>query len=295
MNESLEYEKMIEFPLASCEYVHKRRRLFKKRKLIKEVNSKIEGALADNCYDCAEKDLCENANFGSALISSDQNLKADSSENAANFSKGNIDRDYSESSSVEVGVGGFNEDTSDKKSARAFWKSIKNPEKRQDKIIAVQLAAVFLLAAAIILTNVFWENSGMNTLFKSVFGSSQTQTDNRVYSDFSLNLPVRGEGLTYTEGVINVSGESFIYPVCEGKISKIEKSSDGKYTVTVNHSDTFKSVVTGADFVCFSEGESVNAKIPLCHTEQGASVYLYDDEKLITEYAAKENSIVWNK
>lgn len=295
MNESLEYEKMIEFPLASCEYVHKRRRLFKKRRLIKEVNSKIEGALADNCYDCAEKDLCENANFGSALSSREQNLRADSLENAADFSKENAAVDYSESVGEKVGVGGFNEGASGKKSARAFWRFIKNPEKRQDRIITVQIAAVFLLAAAIILTNVFWENSGMNTLFKSVFQTKQTQTDNRVYSDFSLNLPVRGEGLTYTEGVINVNGESFIYPVCDGKISKIEKNSDGKYTVTVSHSDTFKSVVTGADFVCFSEGESVNAKIPLCHTEQGASLYLYDDEKLITEYAAKEDSIVWNK
>ncbi len=292
MNESLEYEKMIEIPLASCEYVRKRRhRLLKKRKLIKEVNSKIEGALeCGDCFNC-EKTLTNGDNFACSERQSDLDCDsfAERADGENSFSAGNADL------SENLSVGYYDNKPKNKSGFRAFWRSLKNKEDRSNAVITAQIAVAFLLAATIILTNVFWENSGINTLFKSVFGVEQKQEDNRVYSDFSLNLPVRGEGLTYTEGAINVNGETFIYPVCDGKISKIEKTADGKYTVTVNHSDSFKSVVSGADFVCFNAGESVNSKIPLCHTEQGATVYLYDNDELITEYAAKEDYIVWNK
>lgn len=297
MNESLEYEKMIEIPSSSCEYVHKRfRRILKKRKIIKNVNAEIEksGALLN-----ASAGEAGAEQTGLTECSAAENENREIYENRAmcencadkcgddacgDFCDNVFERDESHS-----------EKTQKTGKVASFFKNLKNPEKRGDRIITAQIAAVFLLVIAIILTNVFWENSGMNTLFKSVFGVTQKQTDNRVYSDFSLNLPVKGEGLTYTEGVINVTGETFIYPVCEGKISKIEKSADGKYTVTVSHSDTFKSVIEGADFVCFEVGEKVNSRVPLCHTQKGASIYLYDGSSLLTEYAAKEDSIVWNK
>lgn len=305
MDESLEYEKMIEIPLASCEYVHKRRhRLLKKRKLIKQINQKIAAPYAPECADCAESSDCahfaDNGDFygnqterclglgGGAYSQVDYSKKGDYSQ--ADYARGDEQADCARGDEQF-----FNAESESKKGVLGFFKGLKKQKSGQDRVIAVQIAAAFLLVAAIILTNVFWENSGMNVLFKSVFGVSQKQTDNRVYSDFSLNLPVRGEGLTYTEGVINVNGESFIYPVCDGTISQIQKGENGKYTVTVTHSDSFKSVIEGADFVCFNAGETVNAKIPLCHTEGGASIYLYDNYSLLTQYAAKENSIVWTK
>lgn len=293
MNESLEYEKMIEIPSSSCEYVHKRfRRILKKRKIIKNVNAEIEksGALAEASGDETEG-VTE---FSAAGENEKRGVCGDCAMCESHIGEcDGADCDFCDG----VFSGGEKQAEKTRKTGRiaSFFKNLKNPEKRGDRIITAQIAAVFLLVIAIILTNVFWENSGMNTLFKSVFGVTQKQTDNRVYSDFSLNLPVKGEGLTYTEGVINVTGETFIYPVCDGKISKIEKSADGKYTVTVSHSDTFKSVIEGADFVCFEAGEKVNPHVPLCHTQKGASIYLYDGNSLLTEYAAKENSIVWNK
>lgn len=285
MNESLEYEKMIEIPSSSCEYVHKRfRRLLKKRKLIKNVNAEIEKSRAVAAATGEYADDSEGKAALSKTCENCENCFAAESDNAENCADNVFETEAD-----------ISEKPRKKGRIAEFFNNLKNPEKRGDRIITAQIAAVFLLVIAIILTNVFWENSGMNTLFKSVFGVTQKQTDNRVYSDFSLNLPVRGEGLTYTEGVINVTGETFIYPVCDGKISKIEKSADGKYTITVSHSDTFKSVIEGADFVCFEAGEKVNSLVPLCHTQKGASIYLYDGSNLITEYAAKENSIVWNK
>ena len=299
MNESLEYEKMIEIPSASCEYVHKRfRRVLKKRKLIKNVNAEIEksraagetdGRLAENAYKCAAcgNEFCENAD--SENIARDRaDAFALNGESGCEFCDAADNREVFEDS--------FGEENARRGGRiKAFFKNLKNPEKRGDRIITAQIAAAFLLVVAIILTNVFWENSGMNTLFKSVFGVNEKQTDNRVYSDFSLNLPVRGEGLTYTEGVININNDSFVYPVCDGKVSKIEKSADGKYTVTIAHSDSFKSIIEGADFVCFEAGENVNSSVPLCHANKGAKIYLYGDNELLTGYAAEKESIVWNK
>lgn len=296
MDESLEYEKMIEIPLASCEYVHKRKhRLLKKRKLIRQINQKIATPYASDCAscsDCAESSECarfaDNGDFYD-----NQSERGSQTEGGLGLGDGAYAQggDYSKNGNEQF----FNAESESKKGVLGFFNGLKKQKSGQDRVIAVQIAAAFLLVAAIILTNVFWENSGMNVLFKSVFGVSQKQTDNRVYSDFSLNLPVRGEGLTYTEGVINVNGESFIYPVCDGVISQIQKGENGKYTVTVTHSDSFKSIIEGADFVCFNAGETVNAKIPLCHTDGGASIYLYDNDSLLTQYAAKENSIVWTK
>jgi len=168
-------------------------------------------------------------------------------------------------------------------------------EKLKSNLITAQIIAVFALSVAIILTNVFWENSGINQLFKNVFATEKVQEDNRSYGDFSLNLPVKGEGVTLLEGVLNIEGEYSVYPICEGKVSKVEKAGDGTLTVTIVHSNLFSSVIEGADFVYFQEGESVSQNLPVCHTSGSARVYLYEKGSLLTDYATVENSIVFNK
>ena len=168
-------------------------------------------------------------------------------------------------------------------------------EKIKNNIITAQIIAVFALSVAIILTNVFWENSGMNQLFKSVFKNEKVEEDNRDYDDFNLNLPIKSEGVTLSNGVLSVEGEYSLYPVCEGNIKKVERNSDGTFTVTILHSNSFSSVIEGADFVYFAEGDKVSANLPVCHTLKGAKIYLYDEGSLLTDFSAIENSIVFNK
>ena len=98
-----------------------------------------------------------------------------------------------------------------------------------------------------------------------------------------------------TTGVITVMGEYSLYPVCEGVVEKVDKNADGTYTVTVEHSDNFSSIIEGINFVYFGQGESVNPNVPIGYTKNKASVYLYNNGSLITDYAAVENSIVFNK
>lgn len=289
-----EYEKMIEIPLASCEYVHKRKpKTFRKSKFIKKINSilKRENADGSNAGESVKGDeISEIAENGSLKLSCEDCSSCDCAGGVfAGEEKSGEKTRYKNAKAAERA----------RKKARKKEAAAKSDERISDKkyerIISAQIAAAFLLVVAIILTNVFWENSGMNAMFKSVFGGADQTEDERVYTDFSLNLPVRGEGVTYTEGVISVSGEHFVYPVCDGKVSKVEKDADGRYTVTVSHSESFKSVIQGADFVCFESGEAVNKNVPVCHTKKGVSVYLYNDDTLITGFVADENSIIWEK
>ena len=90
------------------------------------------------------------------------------------------------------------------------------------------------------------------------------------------------------------SGKGAIYPVCEGKVTSIQKGEDDKYTLTVSHSDVFKTVISGVDYVYVSEGEEAYKYIPVAYLGGGsASVRLYNDGTLLTGYILENGSIVW--
>ena len=273
MASDLDYAKMIEIPLNTCEYQTKKRKtLFKKKKFISLINKKLSAnkaqALNDNELD---------ATFANATAN--EQTKPEKERDSPSKSENKTLTTKSEPAQT--------------KNLPALYVSKK--EKIKNAIISAQVVAVFALVSAIILTNVFWENSGMNTLFKSVFNSQQIATDNRAPTDFSLYLPIKGDGVTLNNGVIETNGEYSLYPVCDGTVSKVQKNSNGSYTVTISHSDSFFSVIEGVDLVYFSVGEEVSKDLPIGYTNNSAKVYLYHQDKLLTDYATVENSIVFNK
>ncbi len=273
MASDLDYAKMIEIPLNTCEYQTKKRKtLFKKKKFISLINKKLS---ANKVEDLKQTDFKE------------VNLKAQSEEQLKSK------KDNSCPADCEDKNAGVKSVTEQSKNLPAIYVSKK--EKFKNAIISAQVVAVFALVSAIILTNVFWENSGMNTLFKSVFNSEKIITDDRAPTDFSLYLPVKSEGVTLNNGVIEIEGEYSLYPVCDGKISKVLKEANGCYTVTISHSDNFFSVIEGVDLVYFSVGEEVSRNLPVGYTNKSAKVYLYEEDTLLTDYATVENSIVFNK
>ena len=70
------------------------------------------------------------------------------------------------------------------------------------------------------------------------------------------------------------SGKGSLYPVCDGKVVSVVEE-DGKYTVTVKHSDVFKSVISGVDFVYADKGDEVFKYVPVCFVNDGtAKVYM---------------------
>lgn len=161
-------------------------------------------------------------------------------------------------------------------------------------VVYAEGVAVFLLAVTILLTNIFWENSGMNRLFKSAFGGSQTvQADTRTNVNFNAQSPSGEMEVTLDKGVMVFSGKGSLYPVCDGKVASVVEE-DGKYTITLKHSDVFKTVISGVDFVYADQGDDVFKYVPVCYVNGGdAKVSMYNKDVLVTNYAVEGGSIVW--
>lgn len=91
------------------------------------------------------------------------------------------------------------------------------------------------------------------------------------------------------------SGKGALYPVCDGKVTSVEQSDDGKYTITVSHSGIFKTIIRGADFAYCDTGEDVFRYIPVCYVNGGeATVTMYDEDVVVTNFVLENGSIIWS-
>ena len=171
--------------------------------------------------------------------------------------------------------------------------SQKASKKRGFDVIKFQGVAIFALIVTILLTNIFWENSGINTLMKRVFKTDAETVDARNYLSFSAKSPSDDLAVEVENGVMTFSGKGALYPVCDGNVSSIVEE-DGKYTITINHSDSFKTVISDVDYVYTQNGEQVFAYIPVCYVAgDSAKVYMYDGENLLTNYIVEDGVIIW--
>lgn len=159
-------------------------------------------------------------------------------------------------------------------------------------LIKVQVATILILAVGIILTNVFWKDSGINNLFKSVFSSHEIVKDERLYDTFQAFSPSRTE-VTVENGVITLQNAGAIYSPCDGKVLSVTKTDD-KYSITIGHSDFYKTVITGANYAYVSAGDEVFATTPVSYaTEKGCQVAMYNQDKLITTFTVEDGKVVW--
>lgn len=182
------------------------------------------------------------------------------------------------------------------------FETIEIPEKTNRKrdgkkfgfdVVYAEGVAVFLLIVTILLTNIFWENSGINRIFKNAFGTAATVTDTRVNTSFNAQAPSGELEVKVEEGVMEYSGKGSLYPVCDGKVVSVVEE-DGKYTVTLKHSDVFKSVISGVDFVYADKGDDIFKYVPVCFVNGGtAKVYMYNSDVLVTNYIVEGGSIIW--
>ena len=157
-------------------------------------------------------------------------------------------------------------------------------------IVSVQVVAIFVLIVGIILTNIFWEDSGINNLMRSAFKESPTVND-QVYSTFNANLPSKTGEVALENGVMTVDGGS-VYSPCDGTIESVVEN-DGIYTVTVRHSDSFTSVFSNLNYSYLEQGESVYFNIPIGYSEEYSSVSLFSNDTLLTNYSIDGDYIVW--
>lgn len=170
---------------------------------------------------------------------------------------------------------------------------IKEKKRFKFDVIYIQGLAIFALIVTILLTNIFWEDSGINTLFKNAFGQNAEEVDARTYLSFSAKSPSDELSSEVVNGVMTFSGKGALYPVCDGKVTSIVEE-DGKYTLTISHSDSFKTVISGADFVYTEAQAEVYGYIPVCYVAGGeANVYMYDNDELVTNYIVEDGVIIW--
>ncbi|MBR2336904.1 MAG: hypothetical protein IKA61_03045 [Clostridia bacterium] len=166
-------------------------------------------------------------------------------------------------------------------------------KRRGFDILKLQGVAIFALIVTILLTNIFWENSGINTLMKRVFKTEAQAVDARNYLSFSAKSPSNDLTVEIENGVMTFSGKGALYPVCDGTVSSIVEE-EGKYTITINHSDSFKTVISDVDYVYTQNGDNVFAYVPVCYVAgDSAKVYMYDGDTLLTNYIVEDGVIIW--
>ncbi len=278
---SFEYAEMIEMPVSSCEMVvvSDKKKKSSLRKLMGKVNGKklfAKKSVSSSCSQDSEVALKENEFFLDKrqdeevfLGATAESLQCDENESAA---------EAAIESSRDVAC-------SNEKSAR-------KRKKFSIDVISAQVAAIFILAVTILVTNIFWQDSGLNNLFKSVFSPQVTTVDDREYSAFAAVSPSKSD-VSIENGVMTVLSGGALYSPADGTVESVVLT-DGKYTVTVNHSDKFKTVITGADYSYAQEGEKVFTAAPVCYSKEGgAQVAMYGENALISGYVLEGGSIVW--
>ena len=159
-------------------------------------------------------------------------------------------------------------------------------------VVGVQLVVIGILAAIICLTSALVPNSGINVFFREVFGKSQAE-DTRGYEDFSATVPV-STSLSINDGVMTMSGKASVYPPCDGILTSLIKEQTGKYTMTITHSENFKTVISGVDYAYAEQGGSVFKNVPVGYVKESATLCFKDgDDSLITGYGLNGDAVVW--
>ena len=175
------------------------------------------------------------------------------------------------------------------------------PQKKffDSRVLIAEFAAVCALVALILLTNIFMPNSAINTFFENIAGGTTetVKTDDRTYSELTLGRVVSDDiACSVTDGVLMFKGECSVYAPFGGKIANVSQT-DGVYTVEVEHTTSFTSVITGLSEEYWAAGDTVYTTIPVGYSrgESEVSVRMYDEGSLISSYTVnEENDIVWN-
>ncbi len=170
------------------------------------------------------------------------------------------------------------------------------------RLLVAEFAAVLGLVALILLTNVFWADSAINTFFAGILNpqtAAADTVDERTYAELTLGSVV-SDGVECTvsdAGVLQIAAESSIYPPCDGTVLSVAQGEDGLYVMEVEHTASFTTVFAGLRHAYFAAGEKVFSTIPLGYGD-GASavtVTLYDAGSVIHSYSVDENNdIVWD-
>lgn len=163
---------------------------------------------------------------------------------------------------------------------------------RKKRVLA-EVGVVVVLIGAVIATTALAGGLGLNDYFAGVFAPSNTE-DVKEYTEFDANLPVMATGaITLSEGVMTIVNEGSVYASADGVIRKVS-NADGKFSIEIEHSEDFKTVINGLDYAYVNEGESVYGNIPVGYSRGEAfTVCLYSESGMITDFNIDTGKVVW--
>ena len=264
----IDYADMLEIPVSTVNVTKKKSKKKKeeielKDKVVEAVNERVEGVLMDSIVEYGEESPIFSESSTTVLP---------------------IPPEEKEIKKVKTGENGF----------KKFFNS---------KLLLGEFIAICVLVGTIFLTNIFYQNSAINTFFSNMFGGgTQTQAvDNRTYDQLTLGSVVKDSSITCfvsDKGIMTIKENCSIYSPYDGKIAKTEKLSNGSYAVTVMHTSKFSTVFTGLTYAYGNNNTDVRATIPIgyCDGAREVQVVMYNEGNVISSYAVNSNnSIVWKK
>ena len=174
----------------------------------------------------------------------------------------------------------------------------KKERKFKFSIVGVQLAIIGFLVATILLTNAIYADSGINVFLRGVFSTERVEVDTRTYNEFSPIISMgNNKGVIVSDGVITFAGEGSVYAPCDGVVSGIIQTENGKFEIEIKHSQNFKTVISDIEHLYVAEGDKVYRNIPVGYLQpDGASICFKDDFGSVLEnYQIVDNMVVWQE
>ena len=117
--------------------------------------------------------------------------------------------------------------------------------------------------------------------------------DIKDYDDFT---PVINSSNTFSleNGVISFSGDGSAYSPCDGIVESVEKSENGIYSITVAHSENFKTIIDGLTHIYVTNGDKVMSKIPVGYFyDNTASMCFMSGDTILTGFTLNDSLVVW--
>ena len=165
-------------------------------------------------------------------------------------------------------------------------------------VVGVQLLIIGVLVATIFLTNALYKDSGINVFLRGVFGTENSVVDAREYNEFSPVISMgNNDGVIISDGMITFAGEGSVYAPCDGVVKKILVAENGRYSIEIEHSKNFRSIISDVERVYVSEGDRVFGNIPVGYLESDGATMCFTNGQgeLLDDYEMVDNTVVWQE
>ncbi|MBE5756913.1 MAG: hypothetical protein E7342_03840 [Clostridiales bacterium] len=163
--------------------------------------------------------------------------------------------------------------------------------KRKLPIIGIEIALIFVLISTIVFSNLFFENTFINSFFFEK--SEETLLTDKEYSDFDITLPYTESSMTIGASGLLIEETGSVYAPTFGIISAITEEA-GKYIIEITHSNSFKTVLSGVDHAYFGVNDEVFSNVPIGYSfGEGVNLCFYNQGAMITNYDIENAGVIW--